>query len=120
MPIPSILDDSTDRVQLKTLLADLLQSGSYTKFSVATRHRDLDQEAIWSIGEDVARKRERRLYGRAVNQASTYMEQKLKVLPAPLIPENPNHANVTGWPPDKEAQKMLAILIAEESEYMPR
>lgn len=85
-----------------------------------TRHLDLDQEAIWSIGEDVAQQRERRLYGQAVNQASTYMEQKLKVLPAPIIPENPNHANVTGWPPDKEAQKMLAILIADVSEYMPR
>ncbi len=85
-----------------------------------TRHLDLDQEAIWSVGEDVARKREKKLYGRAVNQASTYLEQKLKVLPAPDLPGNPNHANVTGWPPDKESQKMIAILIAGEAEYIPR
>lgn len=41
MPIPSILDNSTGRVQLKTVLVDLLQSGSYTRFSVATGYWDL-------------------------------------------------------------------------------
>jgi hypothetical protein len=83
-----------------------------------TRHLDLEQEAIWSLGEDVARERGKQLYGRAVNQASTYIEQKLKVLPDPLF-GNPNHANVTGWP-DKEAQKIIAMEIAAKSEYIPR
>ena len=41
MPIPSILDNSSDRVQLKTVLAELLQSGNYTCFSVATGYWDL-------------------------------------------------------------------------------
>lgn len=41
MPIPSILDNSTGSVQLKTVLAGLLQSGSYTRFSVATGYWDL-------------------------------------------------------------------------------
>ena len=41
MPIPSILDNSADRVQMKTVLADLLQSGNYTRFSVATGYWDL-------------------------------------------------------------------------------
>ncbi len=41
MPIPSILDNSTDRVQLRTVLSDLLESGNYTRFSVATGYWDL-------------------------------------------------------------------------------
>lgn len=41
MPIPSILDNSTDRVQLRTVLSDLLESANYTRFSVATGYWDL-------------------------------------------------------------------------------
>lgn len=41
MSIPSILDNSAERVQLKTVLAELLQSGNYTSFSVATGYWDL-------------------------------------------------------------------------------
>ena len=41
MAIPSILDNSADHVLLKTILSDLLQSGSYTRFSVATGYWDL-------------------------------------------------------------------------------
>jgi hypothetical protein len=41
MPIPSILDNSSDRVQLRTVLSDLLESGNYTRFSVATGYWDL-------------------------------------------------------------------------------
>lgn len=85
-----------------------------------TRHLDLDQDAIWSIGEDVAHRRNKQLYGRAINQASTYFEHKLKVLPAPDLPSNPNHANIQGWPSGKEAQKIVALEIAANSEYVPR
>lgn len=84
-----------------------------------TRHLDLDQESIWSIGEDVALQRNKPLYGRAVNQALTYFEHKLKVLHAP-VSGNANHANVTGWPSAKEAQKIIAIEIAANSKYEPR
>lgn len=41
MQIPSILDNSADRVQLRTVLSDLLESGNYTRFSVATGYWDL-------------------------------------------------------------------------------
>lgn len=41
MSIPSILDNSADRVQLKTVLTGLLKSGSYSRFSVATGYWDL-------------------------------------------------------------------------------
>lgn len=90
----------------------------YEDLSV-TRHLDLEQEAVWSIGEDVAQQTGKKLYGRAENQASSYLEQKLKVLPAP-VRGNPNHANVVGWPSDKPSQKMIALEIADRSQYVPR
>jgi hypothetical protein len=83
-----------------------------------TRHLDLDQEAIWSIGEEVARQTGKNLYGRAENLAATYLDQKLIVSPAPLT-GNPNHANVSGWPADKPMQKIIAIEIAAKSRYVP-
>jgi len=84
-----------------------------------TRHLDLDQEAIWSIGEEVARQTGKNLYGRAENLAATYLDQKLTVSSAPIT-GNPNHANVSGWPADKPMQKMIAIEIAAKSRYVPR
>ncbi len=83
-----------------------------------TRHLDLNQSTIWSIGDDVANQRGKSLYGRAVNQASAYFDQKLEVVPAPVFPSNPNHANVKGWPSGKEAQKILAMEIAAKSEFI--
>lgn len=85
-----------------------------------TRHLDLDQDEIKTIGEYVASQRNKTLYGRAINQASVYFDHKLEVVPAPVLPNNPNHANVRGWPSGKEAQKILAMEIAAKSEYFPR
>lgn len=84
-----------------------------------TRHLDLDQKAIWSIGEEVARQTGKNLYGRAENLAAAYLDQKLMVISAPIT-GNPNHANVIGWPADKSMQKMIAIEIAAKSRYVPR
>lgn len=84
-----------------------------------TRHIGLEQDAIWSMGEDVAQQTGKKLYGRADNQAVTYLDQKLIVSPAPRT-GNPNHANVGGWPADKPMQKMIAIEIAAKSRYVPR
>jgi hypothetical protein len=49
--------------------------------------------------------------GRADVQVSVFQRQELHVVAAPL-PENPNHANVTGWPAEKPAQKIIAQQIA--------
>jgi hypothetical protein len=40
------------------------------------------------------------------------MRQELRVVAAPILPENLNHANVTGWPSEKPTQKIIAQQIA--------
>jgi hypothetical protein len=42
---------------------------------------------------------------------SVFQRQELHVVAAPLL-ENPNHANVTGWPGEKPAQKIIAQQIS--------
>jgi hypothetical protein len=83
-----------------------------------TRHLELDERTLWDIGEGVARQTGKALHGRGENQARTYQGQTLSVVSAPA-PGNRNHANVTGWPADKPAQKIIALEIAARSRYVP-
>ena len=76
-----------------------------------TRHRTLREEELWVVGRSVAKQRNKILCARADIQADVIEGQKLKTLPDP-IPNNPNHANITGWPLDKPSQKMIATQIA--------
>jgi hypothetical protein len=89
----------------------------HTELSV-TRHIGLDMSQIWTSGQTVAAQVTRRLIGRADAIARLYRSLKLDVEAAPVV-GNPNHANVTGWPKDKPAQKVLALLIAREASYIP-
>ncbi|MCB1824311.1 MAG: hypothetical protein KDJ54_06920 [Candidatus Competibacteraceae bacterium] len=89
-----------------------------------TRHLGLDEREIWGIGTKVAeqvaaRPRSATLQGRADAQARLYRRQGLFVESAP-VKGNANHANVTGWPPDKPSQKEIALLIAREVAYKPK
>jgi hypothetical protein len=83
-----------------------------------TRNLDLLQDTIWAIGEAVSQQTGKKLYGRAENQASVYLEHKLKIFAAP-VSNNPYHANITGWPADKSAQKMIALEIAARACFVP-
>ena len=89
----------------------------YQDLSV-TRHLGLTQAEIWTVGEDVARQTGKNLHGCADNQASSYLDQALQVLPDPT-PSNPNHANVVGWPQEKAMQKIIALEIAARSSFIP-
>jgi len=83
-----------------------------------TRHLGLDESRIWKIGFDVACQRGRTLYGRADVIAANFTKHRLSVDADPIldpIPSNPNHANVSNWPADKSAQKMIAIEIAKDA-----
>lgn len=79
-----------------------------------TRHLELDELELWRIGSDIAEQREKTLHGRADFQAVIATIQKLQVISDPL-PENPNHAIIRGWPPDKPAQKIIAQELAAAS-----
>jgi hypothetical protein len=40
----------------------------------------------------------------------------LDVIPDPILPQNPNHANISGFPAAKEDQMALAIRLAASIE----
>jgi hypothetical protein len=82
----------------------------------ANRHREATQDETWQVGFDVARQRNRTLYGLANIRASKCRIDKLDVVPNPILPNNPNHANINGYPPAKEDQMALATELAASIE----
>lgn len=88
----------------------------YPDLSV-TRHIGLSVEEIWQIGQKVADVRPATLYGRADLQAVHVKRQSLRIVPTA---EPKNHANVTGWPKDKPAQKIIAQELAAAAHYVPK
>ncbi len=76
-----------------------------------TRHRDATDNEIWIVGQDVAEQQGKTLYGRTDIQVKDCLVDALSVIEKPL-PNNPNHADIEGWPPDKSAQKAIAIKLA--------
>lgn len=101
-----------------TVKPDAFVPYRHTKLSV-TRHRDATKVEIWNIGENIALVREKELLGRADVQVFDFLEEKLNVIPDAIIPENPNHANVTGWPKEKSMQKIIAQEIAAKARFVP-
>lgn len=82
----------------------------YTDLSV-TRHLMASEGELWGVGERVAEARAKTLYGRADFSASDCMSLRLNVQAAALD-NNPNHANVRGWPAEKPLQKIIAQQLA--------
>jgi hypothetical protein len=96
--------------QDRTIRPEAFLPHPYPDLSV-TRHVQLSEVQLWEIGHGVARRIGRTLRGRADVQVSVFQRYELRVVEAAL-PENPNHANVTGWPAEKPAQKIIAQQIA--------
>ena len=94
----------------QTLKSDCFIPHPYPDLSV-TRHWRLSESALWQIGQATASARPATLYGRADLKATEVRRQRLQVDGAPL-PENLNHANITGWPADKPAQKIIVMELA--------
>lgn len=80
------------------------------------RHREATIEETWQVGREVAAQRKKPLYGLANIRASKCRIETLKVVPDPILPGNPNHANITGYPPDKTDQMALAAELAASIE----
>jgi hypothetical protein len=83
-----------------------------------TRHRQATVDEIWACGNDVAAECGKTLYGRADFTAAAALKQYLSVVAARLD-NNPNHANISGWPPDKPSQKMIALELAAAATFVP-
>lgn len=76
------------------------------------RHRDASIQETWAIGRQVASRRQKTLYGRSDIQADACKFDSLQVVAKPIFPDNPNHADIEGYPPKKEDQKSLAQKLA--------
>jgi hypothetical protein len=68
------------------------------------------------VGRDIAQQRKVTLYGRADVTASVCFAQGLNIEAAP-VHGNPNHANIGGWPAEKDARKMVAMELATRAIY---
>jgi len=79
-----------------------------------TRHIGLKENELWEIGKDVTILRQAKLYGRTDIQSLKIRKNGLDIIPVPL-PNNKNHANITGWVKDKSQQKIIALQIAAQS-----
>jgi len=87
----------------------------WTELSV-NRHREVSVEETWAIGFDIAIQRSKVPYGLANIRASSCCHSTLRVVPDPILPNNPNHANIIGYPTGKEDQMALAKVLAASIE----
>jgi hypothetical protein len=102
-----------------TVKQDLFMPHPYIELSV-TRHLDATEPEIWEVGVDVAAQIDRKLYGRTDIQACDCNIDSLKVTAKPILPKNPNHADIEGWPSAKQDQKVIALkLAASASKLIP-
>jgi hypothetical protein len=76
------------------------------------RHRDANPDETWQIGRRVALQRKKTLYGRSDITARACKIDPLSIVATPILPDNPNHADVVGYPPTREGQKSLAQELA--------
>lgn len=89
-----------------------------------TRHRDATESEVWDVGRAVAKVRKLTLHGSGNVVADSFLERGLALHADPIIghasaPNNPNHANVIGWPEnDRGQQRLLAIQIAARAKLV--
>ncbi len=82
-----------------------------------TRHLNFSEDEIWDTGRKVAAVQSRNLHGRADLKVSNVALQLLSVMPDPT-PDNPNHANIIGWPQEKDARKSIALELAKNARFI--
>jgi hypothetical protein len=80
------------------------------------RHREATTDETWQVGFDVATERQKPLYGLANIRASSCRMETLNVKAVPLLPKNPNHADIIGYPQAKEDQMAIAKVLAASIE----
>lgn len=100
----------------KTIKPDEFVPYKYVDLSV-NRHRECTDEEIWIFGEQVARQRGKLLLGRTDLLVADCQIEPLKVVEKP-IDQNPNHADVTGYPSAKAEQKALALKMAANASVL--
>ena len=100
-----------------TVKQDAFVPHPYIELSV-TRHKNISVEKLWKHGKAMAKKGKRTLHGRADVRTLDVRNQKIEVVPRPILWKNWNHACLTGWPPDKAGKKMIAQELAANAKYV--
>ena len=81
------------------------------------RHRDCDECEIWDFGQAIAEYRKMDFYGRSDIAVGSCTFDELSVVATPIrdhpqaVPDNPNHADIVGFPAAKEDQLSLASSV---------
>lgn len=88
----------------------------YSELSVSLHH-DMSSVQIHAVGRLVAEAQGLTYFGRADAGVSEVRSVNLDVEHAPVA-NNPNHANVVGWPADKASQKNLAQQVAAHALFV--
>ncbi len=94
----------------RTIKPNLFIPHPYQELSV-TRHRGATEAEIWQAGFNVATQQQKTLYGRSDILTQDCLIDSLQVTAKPF-PDNPNHADIEGWPTAKEDQKAIALKLA--------
>ena len=82
------------------------------------RHRDCDEAETWAFGAGVAQVRQKTLHGRSDISVESCSIDPLSVIAKPIkddpegVPDNPNHADIIGFPALKADQKSFALKLA--------
>jgi hypothetical protein len=111
-----VMHSSHIRRSNQTIKADAFMPHPHRQLSV-TRHLAATESELWSFGEQVAAVSGKTLYGRGDIRVAVCLAQKLAVDAAPTE-TNPNHADVSGWPDYKAAQKIIALEIAAAAVFV--
>ena len=73
------------------------------------RHREAMSDETWAVGRRVSVERQKTLYGCADIRASSCRISPLDVVPKPILPSNPNHADIVGFPPPPRKDEQLSL-----------
>jgi len=116
-----IFNSSYIRSSDQTVRPDVFMPPNNLELSV-TRHINFTEDDIWNTGKKVAKYRNLPLYGRADIKTEHVRKQNLEVKPQPIkndpnLGDNPNHANIIGWPLEKNDRKMIALEIAANATH---
>ncbi len=89
----------------------------YSRVEISVnRHREATPDETWQAARNVALSRNKTLYGLVNIRSSSCHIKPLDVAATPILPKNPNHADIIGFPPKKEEQMSLATKLAAKTE----
>lgn len=76
------------------------------------RIKGLTENKIWKIGNNVAKRISKNLYGKGDVNVSDVRSLDLQIAPTP---SPPRHADIIGWPEEKSEQKSIAQQLASQA-----